>query len=132
MSLWTNGTMFIAFCWMWLKLSTVLTTLFCSRCFSPLVLIMSPRWWFFSYLSGRRIRTKVSNHLSSPSQGSVLGLLLFLIYNKDIPSVASALTALNLLMIRCCFTHWHVKDSNLLPVVHSKLTWMRYRLGPLI
>ena len=57
--------------------------------------------WFFSYLSGRRIRTKVSNHLSSPStitsgvpQGSVLSPLLFLIYYKDIPSVASALTAL--------------------------------------
>ena len=57
--------------------------------------------WFFSYLSGRHIRTKVSNHLSSPStitsgvpQGSVLGHLLFLIYYKNIPSVASALTAL--------------------------------------
>ena len=41
-SLWTNETMFIAYCWVRPKFSTLLTTLLCSRCLSPLVLIMSP------------------------------------------------------------------------------------------
>ena len=58
----------------------------------------------------------------------VLGHLLFLIYYKDIPSVASALTALfadDTLL-------FHPTCQGFKSAVHSKLTWMRYRLGPSI
>ena len=59
--------------------------------------------WFFSYLPGRWIRTKVNSHTSSLSpimpgvpQNSVLGPLLFLINYKDIPTITAAMTALKL------------------------------------
>ena len=67
--------------------------------------------WFFSYLTGRRIATKVQGAVSSTlsvtsgvPQGSGLGPLLFLIYFKDIPSVMSAASALfadDTLVYRC-------------------------------
>ena len=57
--------------------------------------------WFHSYLTGRRIATKVDGALSDYAettsgvpQGSILGPLLFLIYFKDIPAVVSATSAL--------------------------------------
>ena len=61
----------------------------------------TPLQWFHSYLSERRIRTRVAGSLSTASpttsgvpQGSVLGPLLFLIYFKDIPTVTEAMSAL--------------------------------------
>lgn len=67
--------------------------------------------WFHSYLSGRRIATKVQGAVSASlgvtsgvPQGSGLGPLLFLIYFRDIPSVVSAATALfadDTLIYRC-------------------------------
>ena len=57
--------------------------------------------WFYSYLSGRRIATRVQGSVSSSlevtsgvPQGSGLGPLLFLIYFRNIPSIVSATTAL--------------------------------------
>ena len=43
--------------------------------------------WFKSYLTKRMQRCNVSNHLSSASpQGSITGLLLFLIFINDLPN----------------------------------------------
>lgn len=57
--------------------------------------------WFWSYLTGRSISTRVDGVLSDSGcitsgvpQGSVLGPLLFLIYFKDIPAVVQAVSAL--------------------------------------
>ena len=57
--------------------------------------------WLRSYLSDRRIMTRVDDAVSDPlhitsgvPQGSVLGPLLFIIYFKDIPSVTQACSAL--------------------------------------
>ena len=57
--------------------------------------------WLQSYLSGRRICTRVRGCLSPESsitsgvpQGSVLGPLLFLFFYKDIPIATDAATAL--------------------------------------
>ena len=56
--------------------------------------------WLFSYLTGLCIRTKVNSHTSTSSpltsavpQGCVLGSLLFLIFDKDVLTVAAAMTA---------------------------------------
>ena len=57
--------------------------------------------WLRSYLSDRRIMSRVDDAVSDPlhitsgvPQGSVLGPLLFIIYFKDIPSVTQACSAL--------------------------------------
>ena len=56
--------------------------------------------WFYNYLSERNIRTRVSRSVSASAtitsavpQGSVLGPLLFQLYFRDIPTVASAIAA---------------------------------------
>ena len=61
----------------------------------------TPLAWFHSYLSDRKIQTRVSGSLSSPllvtsgvSQGSVLGPLFFAIYYKDIPTTTQAFSTL--------------------------------------
>ena len=58
-------------------------------------------YWLRSYLSDRRIMSRVDDAVSDPlhitsgvPQGSVLGPLLFIIYFKDIPSVTQACSAL--------------------------------------
>lgn len=57
--------------------------------------------WFYNYLSGRHIATKVQGAVSSSlevtfgvPQGSGLGSLLFLIYFRNTPSVVTAASAL--------------------------------------
>ena len=89
---------------------------------------------FFLYFSGWCISTKVNSHtsLSSPitsgvSQGSVLGPLLFLIYYKDIPTVAAALTAL--FADDTLLFHPHVKGPKRPLVVCFKPIWMSSRPG---
>ena len=137
MSLQTNGTIFIVYCWMRPKLVIVLTTVLCFWCLGPVVLIMSLCGGFFSYLSGRHIRTKVSNRLSSSSsitsgvpQGLVQGPRSSI---SNLPQGYSICRFRSdcplLLMISCCTFH---PNSNLASAVHSKLTWMPYCLGPLI
>ena len=56
-------------------------------------------YWFSSYLLGRSQVTEVDTYLSSKSQiscgvpqGSLLGLLLFLIYNNDIHNSSDKLS----------------------------------------
>ena len=67
--------------------------------------------WFCSYLSDRKIQTRVDGVLSSSAkitsgvpQGSVLGPLLFLLYFRKIPEVSTAASALfadDTLVYRC-------------------------------
>ena len=93
--------------------------------------------WFFSYLSGRHIRTKVSNHLSSSSSiTSAVPQGLVQSPRSSFSNLPQGYSICHfrsdcplLLMIRCCTFH---PNSNLASAVHSKLTWMPYCLGPLI
>ena len=87
--------------------------------------------WFFSYLSGWCIRTKVNRHTSSSSpitsgvpQGSVVGPLLFLTYYKDIPTVTAAMTALfaDDTLSQC--STLHVMGPKTPLVVRFKPIWM--------
>ena len=84
--------------------------------------------WLRSYLSDRRIMSRVDDAVSDPlhiasgvPQGSVLGPLLFIIYFKDIPSVTQAWSALfadDTLLFRddcqgangCCFLSSDLSD----------------------